>query len=174
MTAAAKKADAPEEYDEEITIERRVKQTPEANQYAGGLSTKRMNKIDSRLLAIARGELEPDDPFGGLIPIYESDDVHLIDDAWLSIEPAPQRPTEPAPPHASSPTGGILCDVVPAMRMRPDQLRTLSIDARTGFFASHIDGKRSVDEVIDASGFDELEALEIMDELVRLGAVELR
>jgi hypothetical protein len=177
VTAAAKNGhDAEAEHDDEITIERRVKLPPEALAYGASLTT-RIGKIDSRLLAIARGELDPEDPFGGLIPIYENDDVQEVDDSWLLIgapQPPPLPPTEPAPPSEAESYEGILGRTIPTMRMQDAQLMLLAIDARSGFFASQIDGKRSVEELIDVCGFDELEALEIIDELLRLAAIELR
>lgn len=58
-----------EEADEEITIERRSKMTrpdPPVSQAV----TRRVPVVDSWLIAIARGEVDPDeDPFGGLIPV---------------------------------------------------------------------------------------------------------
>ncbi|HEY8078143.1 MAG TPA: hypothetical protein VIF62_28645 [Labilithrix sp.] len=33
--------------------------------------TRRVPSVDPRLLAMTRGEIEPDDPFGGLEPAYE-------------------------------------------------------------------------------------------------------
>jgi hypothetical protein len=162
LIAAKKGPEAAPEYDEEVTVERRVKLPPEAMAYASQL-TIRMTKIDSRLLAIARGELDPEDPFGGLIPIYENDDTKQIDDAWLTIDPPPE----------SEPGEGLFGKIVPRVRKELHELLELPIDARSRFFASQIDGRRNVEELVDACAVNELEALEIIDELLRLGAIEL-
>ncbi len=56
-----------EEANDEITIERRSKMPrPPVSQAI----TRRVPVVDSWLIAVARGEVDPDeDPFGGLIPV---------------------------------------------------------------------------------------------------------
>ncbi|WP_437680384.1 hypothetical protein [Sorangium sp. So ce131] len=53
----------------------------------------------------------------------------------------------------------------------PDQLRSLNLDHRTGFLLSCIDGYSSIDEILDVSGMQMLEALRILYELVQEGIV---
>ncbi|WP_437959610.1 hypothetical protein WME76_08105 [Sorangium sp. So ce119] len=53
----------------------------------------------------------------------------------------------------------------------PDQLRSLNLDHRAGFLLSCIDGYSSIDEILDVSGMQTLEALRILYELVQEGIV---
>lgn len=53
----------------------------------------------------------------------------------------------------------------------PDQLRSLNLDHRAGFLLSCIDGSSSIDEILDVSGMQTLEALRILYELVQEGVV---
>jgi hypothetical protein len=153
------------DYHEEITIERRVKvQAPAADQATR--KTARLTKVDSRLLAIARGDLELDDPFGGLIPIYDNDDEALqVDDAWLMLA------HEPEPAFADE---GLFGDTVPSVRMRAFEIMALPLEPRSAFFLTQVDGKRTVGELVRICKVDDLAGLEIIDELLRFGAIELR
>lgn len=53
-------------------------------------------------------------------------------------------------------------------------LQKLPLDARAGFVLSLVDGRCTVEMLLDISGMPEDETVEILRELVRLGAVELR
>jgi len=153
------------DHDEEITIERRVK-VPASATVDSTRKTARMTKVDSRLLAIARGDLEPDDPFGGLIPIYDSDDEAAVqvDDAWLVLA------RDPEPVCAAE---GLFGDTVPSVRMHPHEIMALPLEPRSAFFLTQIDGKRTVGALVRVCKVDDLAALEIIDELLRFGAIEL-
>jgi hypothetical protein len=167
---AARKSRAPEtDHDDEITIERRVRVPVDAGRREGPITT-RMTKIDSRLLAIARGELDPDDPFGGLIPIYDDDrdDAEEIDSDWLVL--VPELPPTVVPPPSNE---GIFGDIVPKARMRVAEMLELPLDERCALFVSQVDGKRTLEEVIDACGLDELAGLEVIDDLLRYAVIEL-
>jgi hypothetical protein len=63
---------------------------------------------------------------------------------------------------------------VPWLLVTYDDLRELPLDSRAGFVASLVDGKCTVEMLLDVSGMPEDETLDILRELVRLGAVELR
>lgn len=163
MTGAARKSRAPEaESDDEITIELRVRVPPEA-EYLAGPPTRRMTKVDERLLAIARGEIEPDDPFGGLIPIYDDPPEQLIarEPEWLVLTPEA---------HAES---SLFGNIVPRVRMRPDEVLSLPLDDRCRLFVSHVDGRRTLEQILDACRLDEVSGLEAIDDLVRYGAIAL-
>ena len=131
-------------------------------------ATTRMTTVDERLLAIARGELEPDDPFGGLIPIYENDGDGATEDAddhWLFLGSGPE---------SSGASEGLFGDTVPILRALPDELLAMGLAPRTALFASHIDGKRTVQELLEICAIDDLTGLELVDELLRFGAIDLR
>jgi hypothetical protein len=155
-------APANEDFDDEITIECRVKVQAPAEPAPSRRTTTRLTAVDARLLAIARGEVEPDpdDPFGGLIPIYDNDD-----EVWLKLDPEPP---------SSDADEFLFGQTVPAVRMRASELFALPLEDRSTFFLSQIDGRRTVEELIDICGLDDLSGLEIVDELLRLGAIELR
>jgi hypothetical protein len=164
VTGAARKSRAPEtDQDDEITIERRVRVPPDAEYLAGPVTT-RMTKVDERLLAIARGELEPDDPFGGLIPIYDDLEHEVVvphEPDWLVLTPEPRE--EPS----------LFANIVPRVCLRPDELFSLPLDEHCSLFVSQVDGRRTLEEIIDACGLDELSGLEAVDDLLRHGAIVL-
>jgi hypothetical protein len=164
VAGAARKSRPPEtDQDDEITIERRVTVSPPAS----GPITTRMTKVDERLLAIARGDLEPDDPFGGLIPIYDDPQAAIeeLDSQWLVLAPEskPEPNAEPS----------LFGDIVPRVCLRSHELLALPLDQRCALFVSQVDGKRTLEEVIDACGLDEIEGLEAIDDLLRHGAIML-
>lgn len=80
-----------EDDEDEVTVVRRWRVPAKAIPPSSRRTT-RMVAVDARLLAVARGDAEPDaeDPFGGLIPVYEDDDlvaveadpVVAIDEGW--------------------------------------------------------------------------------------------
>jgi hypothetical protein len=53
-------------------------------------------------------------------------------------------------------------------------LQRLPLDSRAGFILSLIDGRCTVQTMLDISGMPEEETLDLLRELLRLGAVELR
>ncbi len=161
MTGASRNSRAPEtDPDDEITVERRVRIATEA-EYPSGPITTRMTKVDERLLAIARGDLDPEDPFGGLIPIYDDDELVAREPEWLVLTPEPRA--EPS----------LFASIVPRVRMRPDELFSLPLDERCSLFVSQVDGRRTLEQIVDACGFDELAGLEAIDDLLRYGAIVL-
>ena len=179
-TAFTKQADVGS--DDEITIERRVR-VPEADgEEVGARKTTKMGKVDARLIAIARGDVEPDnlfdllliddpfgdlvpvdDPFGGLVPVYDDPTGSALDDDWLRVD------DEHVAPSASSPASSA----VPRLRMRAAAIVALPLDPRSGFLLSHIDGLRTVEEVIDVSNLSADDAREVMAVLVGLGAITI-
>lgn len=180
MTAAYKIGrDAPWDPDEEITVQRRVHVPASAPIDPSTRRTTQITKVDARLLAIARGERDPDevDPFGGLIPIYDNDDepVEDVDDDWLTFDLAPELDLEPESEVEGGPasTDVLFARVKPRVRLPAAELAVLPVGDRTALFLSRIDGKRTVQELVDPGGFDELETLEIMHELLRMGVIDL-
>lgn len=174
MTAAAKRtsqstipapADDDDDDRDEITIERRVK-VPAPPCDDATHKTTRMSKHDSRLLAIARGELAPEDPFGGLIPIYDDDDAAAgIEDGWLVLRDDTYG--------SSSSDEGILSDTIPTLRVSADQLLALRLEPWCTLFLAQVDGVRTVQELASICELDDLSALEIVDDLLRVGAIDL-
>lgn len=164
---------------EEITIERRVRPRDADRPSFSSRLTIKMVRVDAQLLAIARGEREPgdvdallalddpsDDGFGGLIPVYGDDDAEEILDDWL-IEDTDQEllaATRPPP---------IPYGAVPRVCMKSAELVKLVIDHRSGFLLSHIDGQRSVDELIDISHLNREDAVGVLATLIALGAIAL-
>jgi len=159
--------------EEEVTIERRVRLPAADRAPLVARETTRMAKIDARLLAIARGEVEPDqvspllildDPFGGLIPVLEREEPEENLDDWLLFDDS-----EPVamldPPIANS--------AVPRLCMRATELVALPLDHRSGFLLSHIDGKRTVEEIIDVSHLSPEDTLEVIGGLVALRAIAI-
>ncbi|MGH7436203.1 MAG: hypothetical protein ACRENE_11065 [Polyangiaceae bacterium] len=60
---------------------------------------------------------------------------------------------------------------VPRLIMSPALVRELPIDSRVAFVMSHIDGRSSLETLLDVTGFDRAEVLSILARLVRLGAI---
>lgn len=57
------------------------------------------------------------------------------------------------------------------LAISPDQLRSLNLDHRAGFLLSCLDGFSSIDEILDVSGMQTLEALRMLYELVQEGII---
>jgi len=160
--------------DDEITIERRVR-VPDVERELQLRPTTKMGAVDARLLAIARGDVDPepvcelfvvDDPFGGLIPVDDEDELLQLDDDWLlaDVDSDPQDFT--VPQH-------IPRNATPRLCMRAAEIVALPLDHRSGFLLSHIDGKRTVEEVIDVSHLSPDDTVEVIASLIRLGAITI-
>lgn len=161
-----------QQHDDEITIERRVRVPGPASELISSKMTTKMEAIDPRLIAIARGEIEPDavpsmeedlvaldDPFGGLIPVDE--ELDQIDDEWLVDEYTPM----PVVAHQ------IRLQAIPHLCMSASSLVALPLDHRSGFVLSVIDGARNVEEVIDIANLSANDVLEALAALANLGAI---
>ncbi len=65
-------------------------------------------------------------------------------------------------------------DRVPFVAVPREQLRWLSIDHRSGFVLSHVDGISSLEQILDVSGMPTLDALRILYELVQQRVIGVR
>jgi len=63
---------------------------------------------------------------------------------------------------------------VPWLVMTLEQIRALPVDHRAGFILSLIDGRCSVEMILDMAGLPEQLALRIIATLMKHGAIELR
>ena len=54
-----------------------------------------------------------------------------------------------------------------------EELRWLTLDHRTGFLLSRIDGETTVDELLDLSGMPSLDTIRALFELVQQGVLEV-
>ena len=59
-----------------------------------------------------------------------------------------------------------------ALAIGHDQMRWLSLDHRAGFLLSLVDGRSTVDEVLDMSGMSELEALRLLLQLLQQNVIK--
>jgi hypothetical protein len=62
---------------------------------------------------------------------------------------------------------------VPQVVVSPEQLRWLSLDHRAGFLLSLVDGRSSLDEVLDMSGMPDLEALRVLMQLLQQNVIKV-
>ena len=65
-------------------------------------------------------------------------------------------------------------DAVPWLLVTFDQLRHLPIDPRAGFLVSLIDGRSTVEMIVDLAGLPKPLTLRILAKLMALKAIELR
>jgi hypothetical protein len=63
---------------------------------------------------------------------------------------------------------------VPRVVLAADQIRWLTLDHRSGFLLSCVDGISSVEEILDVSGMPGLDALRILCELLQQGVIEMK
>jgi len=175
--------------DDEITIVRKAAVVEREQLFVR--QTTKIGVVDARLLAIARGEVDPDvncdlivmdDPFGGLILVEEGEEEEPgfqgfieIDDGWVleavdddddDDDDTPDDAVAPLPPV-------ILVSATPRLCMEASELVALPLDHRSGFLLSHIDGKRTVEEVIDVSQFSANDTIEALGALIALGAIRI-
>lgn len=63
---------------------------------------------------------------------------------------------------------------VPWLVVTHDELRRMPLDSRSGFLVSLIDGRCTVEMLLDVAGLPEDDVIAMLAQLVRLGAIELR
>jgi hypothetical protein len=63
---------------------------------------------------------------------------------------------------------------VPWLVVTYDVLREMPLDSRMGFVLSRVDGRSSVEVILDVVGIPEDETMEILHQLVQLGVIEVR
>jgi hypothetical protein len=64
-------------------------------------------------------------------------------------------------------------DRVPVVAVPPEQLRWLTLDHRSGFLLSHVDGVSTLEEILDVSGMPPLDALKILFDLLQQKVIAL-
>jgi hypothetical protein len=62
---------------------------------------------------------------------------------------------------------------VPQVAMGPDELRWLALDHRAGFLLSLVDGRCTIDEVLDMSGMPDLDALRVLMQLLQQNVIKV-
>jgi len=63
---------------------------------------------------------------------------------------------------------------VPIVAIPAEQLRWLTLDHRSGFLLSHVDGVSTLEEILDISGMNHLEAMRIIYELLQQKVIALQ
>lgn len=63
---------------------------------------------------------------------------------------------------------------VPWLVVTHEQLRRMPLDSRAGFVVSLIDGRCTVEMLLDVAGLPEDEVIALLAQLAKLGAIELR
>jgi hypothetical protein len=63
---------------------------------------------------------------------------------------------------------------VPRVLLGADQVRWLTLDHRSGFLLACIDGACTIEEILDVSGMQPLDALRILCELLQQGVIEMK
>ena len=64
-------------------------------------------------------------------------------------------------------------DQVAVVAVPAEQLRWLTLDHRSGFLLSHVDGVSSLEEILDISGMPHLEAMRIICDLIQQKVIAL-
>ena len=62
---------------------------------------------------------------------------------------------------------------VPQVAMGPEELRWLALDHRAGFLLSLVDGRCTIDEVLDMSGMADLDALRVLMQLLQQNVIRI-
>jgi hypothetical protein len=65
-------------------------------------------------------------------------------------------------------------DQVPVVAIPAEQLRWLTLDHRSGFLLSHVDGVSTLEEILDISGMNPLEAMRIIYDLLQQKVIALQ
>jgi hypothetical protein len=82
----------------------------------------------------------------------------------------PDIPVDPEAPYSEK----LSLTSVPFIAIPREQLLALPLDARHGFVLSLIDGDCTLEDVIDISGFDRADTIEILTDLLRRGVILLK
>ncbi|MBX3185525.1 MAG: hypothetical protein KF819_00865 [Labilithrix sp.] len=71
------------------------------------------------------------------------------------------------------PACGFSLSSIPVVIMTPEQIRELPLDGRSGFFLARIDGSSSLQTILDTAPMSETHAIDLLEQLLALGAVRL-
>ena len=127
----------------------------------------------------------PDDPFGGLIPVDDEEELGAADssepdelDFGLGDDPfGGLVPVEPEPLSHSAivATGNlpIVAMQTPRLLIDAREIPTLPIDPRGAFMLTLVDGIQSLEEILDTCAMPQAEALDLIDKLRLMGVIEV-
>jgi hypothetical protein len=93
-----------------------------------------------------------------------------------TIDPSPPgrvsttAETMPPPP---MPLEAFARDRVPCVIRRPEELAALPIDHRQGFLLAHVDGRASIEQILDVCAMPKEDAIFLLRQLVAMGVVAL-
>jgi hypothetical protein len=103
---------------------------------------------DTEGAMLLASEISSGDGYGGLVPV---------------VEPAIPAPSILTLTQRHS---------IPRIVCRPNEIANLPLDHRAGFLLSNIDGMQTLEEILDVCGMAPEEALELMNKLEELGAID--
>jgi len=90
------------------------------------------------------------------------------------VEPPKDPRAEPDDDAPPTPRPQVKLAHVPRVVMHEVEILHLPLAPRTGFLLSHIDGKTSVQTIIDIAAMDTKEVLRILDELLLFGVINVK
>jgi hypothetical protein len=82
--------------------------------------------------------------------------------------------TESEPPPSGVVSGEVTLDAVPWLDVPYDTLLSMPLDPRQGFLLSLVDGRCTVEMILDMSGMPRIEVFTMLSELVGMGVLTLR
>ena len=109
--------------------------------------------------------------------VWTPDGATAADSGWESLADDPRsdvrrRAVEPTTLRQVVVARSLFATVPIVVRM-PDGLRSAELDHRSGFLLSLIDGKTTVEELLDLSGMGAEETLALLEDLRVRGIVEV-
>ena len=136
------------------------------------------------------GVVPPDDPFGGLIPVDDDEELVATEpeelgdlDFGLGEDPFGDLVSaEPEPiSHSAILAAGnratgnlpIIAVQTPRLLIEAREISTLPIDPRGAFMLTLVDGIQSLEEILDTCAMPQAEALDLIDKLRLMGVIEV-
>jgi len=109
--------------------------------------------------------------------LFEDDDLlfgNVSDDRDSHVELKVDRLPEAAPTDPDLATSVDCSLLVPYLAVSQGELTLLPLDHREGFIVSRVDGRSTIDTILDVCAMPADEALEILESLVERGIIAFR
>src|SRR5580658_5824943 len=108
--------------------------------------------------------------------LFEDDDLLFAEgdasgDRTSHVELRTEEEPEPTSTQRELPAAGDYFSRIPKLAVGAGELKLLVIDHREGFLVSRVDGKSTIETILDVCAMPADEALEILESLVERGVL---